>query len=327
MIVNVIGGSGFIGSRLVNRLLSNGLKAVVLDKVASTNRTVQCNIVNVNDCKLLSSSLASGSIINLAAEHRDDVTPKTLYDEVNVEGARNVCIAAEVNNIRTIVFTSSVAVYGFAPLGTDESGTFSPFNDYGRTKLEAEYVYREWQSRDPESRSLVIVRPTVVFGEGNRGNVYNLLKQISAGFFLMVGTGRNLKSMAYVENLSAFLEHALSFGPGVHVHNYVDKPDLDMNTLVATVYAALRKTPPKFRLPYSAALLAGKCLDTLSLLSGRKFPISSIRVKKFCSNTMFNTNVSSTGFVAPVELLDAFERTIRYEFVDDNTNKQVFYTE
>jgi len=58
----------------------------------------------------------------------------------------------------------------------DESGEPNYFNDYGRTKYLAEQVYKEWQAEDPENRSLVIVRPTVIFGEGNRGNVYNLVK-------------------------------------------------------------------------------------------------------------------------------------------------------
>lgn len=73
----------------------------------------------------------------------------------------------------------------------------------------------------------------MVFGEQNRGNVYNLLRQIASGKFIMIGSGQNRKSMAYVENVAAFIEHALGFGPGVHIYNYIDKPDFDMNTLVA----------------------------------------------------------------------------------------------
>ena len=119
-------------------------------------------------------------IVNLAAEHRDDVRPLSLYDEVNVQGARNICTVAREKNINTIVFTSSVSVYGFALIGTDESGTIAPVNDYGRTKFEAEQVFKAWQSEEPFNRTLVIVRPTVVFGEQNRGNVYNLLRQIDS---------------------------------------------------------------------------------------------------------------------------------------------------
>jgi len=84
----------------------------------------------------------------------------------------------------------------------------------------AESVYKEWQQEDTKNRTLAIVRPTVIFGEGHRGNVYNLLNQIFTGRFVMFGDGRNRKSMAYVENVVAFLEHSLSFKPGVHIYNY-----------------------------------------------------------------------------------------------------------
>ena len=88
--------------------------------------------------------------------------------------------------------------------------------------MEAEAVYREWLSQDPENRSLVIVRPTVVFGEQNRDNVYNLLRQIATRRFIMFGPGTNKKSMAYVQNLTEFLAFCSQFGPGEHLYNYVD---------------------------------------------------------------------------------------------------------
>lgn len=66
-------------------------------------------------------------VVNLAAEHRDDVTPKSLYDEVNVQGAHNVCEVCAKYAVKKIIFTSSVAVYGFAPVGTDEAGKIAPF--------------------------------------------------------------------------------------------------------------------------------------------------------------------------------------------------------
>ena len=127
-----------------------------------------------------------------------------------MEGAQILCRVCEEKGINKIVFTSSVAVYGFAPSGTGEDGRINPFNEYGRTKALAEDVYRDWRRRDPDNRSLIIVRPTVVFGEGNRGNVYNLLNQINSGTFAMIGSGNNKKSMAYVDNLSAFLINVLS---------------------------------------------------------------------------------------------------------------------
>ena len=326
--IKIIGGSGFVGTRLSKRFEKKHKNFTIVDKVKSKTFSEKTNIADVRDVDSLRDFLENGDIIiNLAAEHRDDVTPKSLYDDVNVQGARNICKVADEKNINTIIFTSSVAVYGFAPIGTDENGKFNPFNDYGRTKLEAEYVLKEWQQKDPQNRKLIIIRPTVIFGEQNRGNVYNLLRQIASGKFLMIGDGKNRKSMAYVENVAVFLEHSLSFENGIHIYNYIDKPDFDMNTLVQKVYKALGKDESiPFRLPFAIGYGIGKIFDIVALITGKKFAVSSIRVKKFCADSVYNTSIEKTGFIPPVKLEDALENTIKYEFVDKKQG-ELFYSE
>lgn len=350
MRITIVGGSGFVGTRLAGRLLAAGHTVRIADKrrsAAYPDLWVRCDIRNAGNeasdfPESLTDSLSapgkaeeaarampmralvdalegSDAVINLAAEHRDDVAPKSLYDDVNVAGSENVCNACLELGIKKIIFTSSVAVYGFAPAGTDESGEIKYFNDYGRTKYLAEGKHREWLARDPEN-SVVIIRPTVIFGEQNRGNVYNLLRQIAGGRFPMVGKGTNRKSMSYVENVAAFIEHELSNdgGPGEHLYNYCDEPAYDMNGLVLDVYKFLGK--PKTRLPrfpYWLAYLGGKCFDLLAFVTGRRFAVSSIRVKKFCQNTYFvGTDAWRTGFVPPVRLEDGLRRTVEYEFAD-----------
>jgi nucleoside-diphosphate-sugar epimerase len=327
--IKIVGGSGFIGSRICWRLANKGIAFEILDKEMSASYPKEVALTDIRDIAALEKNIVDGSVlINLAAEHRDDVFPLSLYDDVNVQGTKNICLVANKKNIQTIIFTSSVAVYGFAPLGTNESGKIAPFNDYGRTKWEAEQVYKAWQAEDPENRTLVIVRPTVVFGERNRGNVFNLLRQIASGRFVMVGDGLNRKSMAYVENVAAFLEYSMSFKPGVHIYNYIDKPDFSMNQLVGHVNKLLgRSSEIKFRMPYFVGLSIGKVFDLIAKLSGRKFPISSIRVKKFCANSVYESAISQTGFVPPVNLMDAIEKTVRYEFIEDHHHEQIFYTE
>jgi nucleoside-diphosphate-sugar epimerase len=282
---------------------------------------------DVRETETLEKTLADSDIvINLAAEHRDDVTPKSLYDDVNVKGAENVCNTCIKLEIKKIIFTSSVAVYGFAPIGTDETGKINYFNDYGRTKWLAEEKYRVWLNTDPE-HSLTIIRSTVIFGEQNRGNVYNLLNQIAGGNFLMVGNGKNVKSIAYVENVAAFIEYCLENGKGEHLFNYIDKPDFDMNTLVYEVNKILGKSKKLIHWPYWLGYFGGLCFDALAFISRKKLSISSIRVKKFCSNTMFNSiNLEKTNFKAPVKLIDGLKNTIEYEFIN-KIDDQVFYTE
>ena len=68
------------------------------------------------------------------------------YQKTNVDGNVNIATVCSEKGINKIVFTSTVAVYGFAKPGTDESGVINPFNEYGRTKFEAEEKLRKWQS-------------------------------------------------------------------------------------------------------------------------------------------------------------------------------------
>lgn len=324
----IIGGSGFIGTRLAKRLERINSPFQIVDKAKSNSFPNLTDICDIRDReKLLAVNTNAEVIINLAAEHRDDVRPKSLYDEVNVMGSQHICDFAEAKGISKIIFTSSVAVYGFADRGTDEGGKINPFNDYGRTKYEAELIYKKWHAKDPENRTLVIVRPTVVFGEQNRGNVYNLLKQIAAGKFIMIGNGENRKSMAYVENVAAFLEHSNTMATGVHTYNYIDKPDFNMNSLVVRVKQALGKEGKVgFRVPYCVGMLAGYGFDLIAKISGKNLPISSIRIQKFCKDSVYNTAIESTGFKPPVDLQDAIGNTIDYEFVSKKDG-EVFFTE
>jgi nucleoside-diphosphate-sugar epimerase len=328
--IDVLGGSGFIGTSLVRRLIGqNGFGLTIFDKAPSKSFSDLAVLGDVRSLDDLRDKLSNQSvIINLAAEHRDDVRPISLYDDVNVGGARNICAVAREKDVQTIIFTSSVAVYGFAPIGTDETGKIDPFSEYGRSKYKAEQVFQAWQAEAPSVRTLVIIRPTVVFGEQNRGNVYNLLRQIALGKFVMVGHGENRKSMAYVENIAAFIEYAMSFKPGVHIYNFSDKPDFTMNSLVSNVNRILgRPKKISFRLPFAAGYIIGKGFDLVAALSGKRFAISAIRVKKFCANSVYNTAIDQTGFSSPVPLEKALAQTVRHEFIEKHDGEPLYYTE
>ncbi|CCJ75931.1 NAD-dependent epimerase/dehydratase family protein [Cronobacter muytjensii] len=312
-----IGASGFVGTRLIERALSD-FDITNFDKQNSHFYPDITVAGDVRDKASLEKQLSECStVVLLAAEHRDDVSPTSLYYDVNVEGTRNVLEAMDKHNIKNIIFTSSVAVYGLNKKNPDENHPVDPFNHYGKSKWQAEEVLREWFNRAPESRSLTIVRPTVIFGERNRGNVYNLLKQIASGRFAMVGAGNNYKSMAYVGNIVEFITWKLkNVAPGYQVYNYVDKPDLNMNQLVAEVEKSLDKKIPSVHLPYPIGMLGGYCFDILSKVTGKKYAVSAVRVKKFCATTQFDaTKVHQSGFVAPFTLSEGLDRTLQYEFV------------
>lgn len=320
--IGIIGGAGFVGTRLSKVLTEAGIEHKIFDKVLFGDQ-----YIDITDASTFGALAGVSTIINLAAEHRDNVSPASLYDLVNVEGSQNLCDFASKNNVTKLIFTSSVAVYGFAPKGTDETGRINYFNDYGRTKYLAEEVYRKWYYEKEEERDLVIIRPTVIFGEQNRGNVYNLLNQIASGRFIMFGDGKNFKSMAYVQNVAECLMHVTSLA-GYHLYNYVDQPDLDMNELVSTCRKTLfGRSGVGLRLPSWLGKLAGYGFDVLALFLRRDLPISSIRVKKFMGTTAFASAIADTGFEPSYSLARGLEKTLTYEFLENHSDDKLFYSE
>lgn len=325
--ITVIGGSGFVGTNLCRQLSLKQQDFEIIDLKTSNQFPQKCKIADVRDVETLRETITGDIVVNLAAVHRDNVRDKSEYQRTNVDGADNIATVCREKGINKIVFTSTVAVYGFAEPGTDESGAINPFNEYGRTKFEAEEKLRQWQAQG--DNSLIIVRPTVIFGEGNRGNVFNLLNQIASGKFVMVGRGKNTKSMAYIGNVVAFLEACITTNQKYNVYNYVDTPNLTMNELVSQVRLKLKGmhgVGP--RLPYWLGLILGYSADMMARLSGKNLPVSSIRVRKFALSTEFESaKASLDNFIAPFSLLEGLEKTILNEFLDADPNREIFYTE
>jgi nucleoside-diphosphate-sugar epimerase len=325
--ITVIGGSGFVGTNLCRQFSLKQQDFEIVDLKMSNQFPEKCKIADVRDVGSLRAAITGDVVVNLAAVHRDDVRDKSEYQCTNVDGAENVAQVCSEKGIKKIVFTSTVAVYGFAEPGTDENGKINPFNEYGRTKFDAEEKLRSWHANG--DNSLIIVRPTVIFGEGNRGNVFNLLNQIATGKFLMVGKGENKKSMAYIGNIVAFLEACIASNQKYGVYNYVDTPDLTMSELVSQVRQTLKgKRGVGLRLPYWFGMLLGYVADAVAKFSGKNLPVSSIRVKKFISSTEFRSaKASMDNFKAPFSLSDGVQKTLHSEFISSDPNREIFFTE
>lgn len=329
MKIVMIGASGFVGTRLIEMLSPKYPDIKNLDLEPSYFYNDITVIADVRNQEQMDNELAGADVvILLAAQHRDDVSPVSLYYDTNVEGMRVTLNAMEKNNVKRLIFFSSVAVYGLNKHNPDETFPTEPFNHYGKSKLQAEELLWQWHSCHQEW-NVNVIRPTVIFGERNRGNVYNLLKQISSGRFLRVGKGDNRKSMAYVGNIVAFVKYLLeNCSAGYNVYNYVDKPDFTMNDLVNLIEKVLNKKIPAVHFPYWLGLSGGYCFDALAKLTGRKFPISSVRVRKFCATTEFDaTKAHSTGFKPPFTLEEGLSRTLDFEFSGMVVNDVVFKSE
>ncbi|WP_426790062.1 NAD-dependent epimerase/dehydratase family protein [Sphingobacterium sp. WOUb80] len=317
MKIALIGGSGFLGTRLTELLLhSTDHEVVIIDKVISEKYPKLTRIGNVLDRDALCGLLQGvHQVVLLAAEHRDDVTPLSKYYEVNVKGMENTLYAMEANAITRIVFTSSVAVYGLGKENPNEATAVAPFNAYGESKLQAEKVLENWYGTHADW-NIQVIRPTVIFGEGNRGNVYNLLQQIAFGRFMMIGKGNNQKSMSYIGNIVAFIAYLIAEESiGFNLYNYGDKPDLTTNDLVYYTGKVLGKNIPTLRIPYSLGLMGGYVFDALAFILRRKFAISSVRVRKFCAVTQYDSSKAmASGFQPPFLLQEGLRRTLESDF-------------
>ena len=326
MKITVIGGSGFVGSRLVSELGIN--RCQILDKSPSPFFNQVTTLGDIRSKEEILLPRQTQAIVLLAAEHRDDVNPTNLYYDVNVIGTKNVLDKMDEEGIKQLVFTSSVAIYGLNKQNPSENHPEDPFNDYGKSKWQAEQVIKEWFEKDPIGKSVTIIRPTVIFGERNRGNVYNLLKQISSGKFLMIGKGQNKKSMTYVGNVVGFIIDRLQKKEsGFQVFNYADKPDFNMEELVSIIEKKMDLRIPKTKIPYEIGMLGGYAFDVLAKLFGKKLPISSIRVKKFCATTQFDASKVHSLFKSPYTLEDGLNKTLDHEFINPKDDDILFYSE
>ena len=331
MKIVLIGASGFVGTRLLGLLTeeSTSYQCKNVDLLPSHFFNHLTVIGDVRSQEDMDRELKGVDlVVLLAAQHRDDVTPISLYYDTNVKGMEVVLKAMKKNNCHRLVFFSSVAVYGLNKNNPDEKHVADPFNHYGKSKWQAEQVLQKWY-KSHINWNINIVRPTVIFGERNRGNVYNLLKQISSGKFLMVGNGNNKKSMAYVGNIVAFVKFLIdNKTKGYNVYNYIDKPDKNMNELLDHVSNVLGKHIPKTHFPYWLGMTGGYGFDMLAFILRKKLTVSSVRVKKFCATTQFDsTKAHSSGFKPPYTLDEGLARTLEFEFVNPHTDDITFKSE
>lgn len=325
----VIGGSGFVGSRLLSEV-GDLEEFLNFDKNQSPFFSEITTIGDIRNEDQLDNIFKNeiDMVVLLAAEYRDDVSPISLYHDVNVKGTQNVLDAMDKYGVKKIFFTSSVSVYGLNKDNPDETHGVDPFHHYGESKWKGEEALKKWYANDSYNKSVTILRPTVIFGERNRGNVYNLLNQIVSGKFIMIGNGNNKKSMCYVGNIASYIKTVLgNSGEGYRVYNYADKPDFTMNELVSQIEVSLEKKVLPFKIPYFLGFIIGCLFDVITRITGKKLAISSVRVKKFCARTQYNAEKVHKEFKPPYTLVEGLDKTLKFEFTDKQSDGVLFYTE
>jgi len=201
----IFGGSGFIGNHLIREFKKRSINNIVIadivkpvDKIYDKINYVYCDVRKEIPTDIISNP---AFVINLAAIHRTPGHADHEYLDTNISGAKNVVDFCERTGSTTLWFTSSISVYGPSEAPQYETSELKPESAYGHSKLQAEMIHRAWWGKDPQKRKLLIARPGVVFGSGERGNFTRLAKALKRGFFVYPGRKDTIKACGYVEDL------------------------------------------------------------------------------------------------------------------------------
>jgi nucleoside-diphosphate-sugar epimerase len=201
----IFGGSGFIGTHLAKALTARGYEVVIADLVAPEQVLPSVTYAHCDVRRPITldpAVLGAGFdlVFNLAAVHRTPGHEPGEYYETNILGAQNVVDWCTDTGQHTLLFTSSIAVYGASEQVKTERSEPTPNADYGRSKFVAESIHRRWASADPKNR-LTIARPAVIFGKGEHGNFTRLAHALAKRQFMYAGRTDVIKSCGFVEDL------------------------------------------------------------------------------------------------------------------------------
>ena len=310
----ITGGSGFIASHFHeviehNKIINLDLKEPIFK---CSSKFIQGDVRKQEDVEHALDDNVD-IILALAAEHKDFGLTEEDYFKTNEYGTQVICDAASKKDIKCIIFYSSVAVYGANKTPSDEKMTPAPNLPYGASKLAGEKVLKKWMDED-ETRSVIIIRPTVVYGERNVANMFRLIQQIKGGKYFHIGKGSNVKSIAYVKNLVEATMHLIANREaGMSIYNYADEPQMTSRQIADVITSSLKRKSP-ITIPYGLAYLMGLPFDFIIKITGKDIPISTNRIKKFCTQTYHKAEkIREQGFKPSYSNTEGLQRMVDWQ--------------
>ncbi|MGP4079009.1 NAD-dependent epimerase/dehydratase family protein [Pseudalkalibacillus sp. R45] len=247
--IMVTGGSGFIGSHIVEELLDEGHEVIVVDNF-STGKKENLNKkdVSVFDCDIRSQKLeeiirenSPEYIIHQAAQSSVPISINDfLYDhDVNIKGSLNIIDLARKNGVKKIVFASSAAIYGNpVSLPVNEKHPVNPLSPYGVSKLTIENYLKI--SKELYGLDYTVLRYGNVYGprqdaQGEGGVVAIFADRIMKGEVPYIhGDGNQTRDFIFVKDIARANVSALKNGNGAHL-NLSSNTEITINKLFGTM--------------------------------------------------------------------------------------------
>jgi dihydroflavonol-4-reductase len=291
----VTGGSGFVGSAVVRRLLEAGheIRALVRPKSRTDNLAglpVEIVSGDILDPASLAAAVAGcDAVFHVAADYRLWVPKPAEIYESNVTGTRNVMRAAAAARARRIVYTSSVATLGLTADGTpaDEdtpSGLDDMIGHYKRSKFLAEAEVRELV--DTEGLPAVIVNPSAPVGPRDirptpTGRL--IVDAASGRMPAFVDTGLNI---VHVDDVAE--GHMLAFEKGRIGRRYIlGGTNMTLREILEEIALATGRTPPRIRLPHAVVLPVAFVAERLARLLPGFEPVATVESVRMSMKRMY----------------------------------------
>lgn len=310
----IFGGSGFIGTHLIHLLkelhpdsniydldiVMPGEEGVVPGIVEKNKgvKYIRCDVRKPIDVEI--ETTKDDVVFNLAAVHRTPGHEDIEYFETNIRGAENVTAWVECKGIKKMIFTSSIAPYGAAEALKKGTTLPTPNTPYGISKLVAEKIHETWKEKN--QGQLIIVRPGIVYGKGEHGNMTRLYAGVKKHYFFYTRKD-TIKACIYVKELVHFFLWALennkegvwncTFEPAYNIEQICEamKKATGMKRFIPTV-------PGKFLLV--VASIVGP-------IGGKAVGIHPARVKKLMISTNINGDkLKNSGYKFHYTLEESF---------------------
>ena len=265
----VTGGTGFIGSHLLPILSKQNLQVTLAVRNNSSNElNIPYKIVKVSEIDENTDWTKAlkevGTVIHLAARahqlNDQAINPEAEFLRTNCEGTKTLVKAAIASGVKHFIFISSIgAMTTLSEHTLTEESPCHPDSPYGRSKLQAEQGLIELCQNSP--MTWTILRPTLVYGAGNPGNMERLMKLIKTGFPLPLGSINNRKSFLYVGNLVDAIITCLDH-PNAKNQTFIvsDGEALSTTDLIRRLGKALGKSPLLLPIPAELLRLTTKLL-------------------------------------------------------------------
>lgn len=308
----VTGGSGFIGTNLVDTLIKQGDAVLNLDrsKPLKDEHVSIWKGIDILDAKNLDREIVAFDphvVIHLAAVTDLDGTTDEYYN-ANVEGTQNIIdICGKLKSLTKVLFTSSMYVCkpGYIPKNYDD---YKPHTLYGQSKVKGELIVKAIKN---PSYSWVIVRPTSIWGPWFNIPYIDFFNIVYQGKYFDFGNTCT-KTYGYVEN-TVYQLLKLVEADNVHGKTFYlgDYPPIQISQWANEISLEMGKGEIK-KVPFILVRMAALAGDVLSKFKV-KFPITSFRLTNMTTNNILPLNDLYTLIGnPPVSQLEGVKRTIAW---------------